>query len=506
MFTKKQIFLSLYCFLCSLICFAQQDDLGPILNKYDTFKLAVKNKDQEAIILATKDLRSSYDLLQKTKQEEVKKALLDELISVFEGQDNNSFLKIAQRALDILPQDDSSRFDILNIMADIYAQQGNRELLVATINQMKNAAGSSSVENSAVLAELQQKTNALNRFPADLDGVWVSDVWMNDKDQMGRPFLVLSINSTSNGKTAKISNLSAITSQALTRFGGLTIRSDKGFEFSVPSARFKFSFFSDWNHYGSASMANSLLDEAQETRANFHALALDRRATLGQTATAEFAGNLLAVGLEALASAASASSYSEENIFLSGLKADNNTLDVRLLHQGIKVGTYGYGSSKTIYDESFRLWRWNRADIVFGNPRDCQPISPFVSKLTEDMDLYAIKQETSFSKPKYFLPTLLGMGLGLVCIFHGFEKRPDASRKDIQYWYGLDKQEAKQAYKEMGYQKAAVSSALWVLSGAAITITVPIVEHRIRMKHRAQAVGEYNLLQYQTLYDLYDKE
>lgn len=501
----KRLIISLACACFSCFCYGQTGIKQALENKYQALKSALYNGNQEEMVVATQDLRTYYDTLDKKTKAAIKQQLLDELIDVFENQDNDSFLRLAEKDLTILPQDDASRFDILTIVADIYVQRGSRELLQATINQMRQSAGSQSYDNLLLINDLQKKANELDAFPRDLDGCWISDICLIDEEMLGRPFLVLGINSTDSKKSAYILKLSGISSEALKRNSGYPLRYDNGFEFSVPSKRFKFSFFSEWNQYGNASVANSLLDSAQETRADFHAIALDRRATIGQTASAEFAGALLATGLEALAGAAAASSYSEENITIGGIMADNNTLDVVLRHNGTKIGTYGYGSTKTLYDEHFRMWRWKKEDnIVFGNAKDCHPLSPYVSQLTTGSELYRIQQDTRFIKAKYSIPTIIGMGLGLYMISKGIDKRPPVSRKDMQYYYG--KEEGKMLYKEQGYRKQAVAGVLWVLSGVTVTITVPIVEHRIRMKHRAIAVGNYNLGQYEKLYDLYDKE
>ena len=444
---------------------------------YDEFLKYPSSKDVLYAEEIANTIRHQVEGLKGREREGVFDVIVSDLINVFEEQDNNKFLIAAERALFIIPPEEPIRFDILDSMADIYAELNNRELLQATINQMKTVPGANSAENEKRIIELQSKANNLQRFPQLLNGYWIADRYMTAKANKGRPWLILDIYSNNNGKWAAISELSGITSNAL-EMEFSPLRLSNSFSFDVRGGTFLFSFNLHSTHQGNSELAHSYLDLSQDTQARFHALALDDRASFGESLAAGFIGGLMSGIYEGSAKRVATSTMSEDNVLISGAKVNDNAFKCKLQYQ------YQASNSATMVNttqdyinQEFVLYRWNKNDnLVFGLP-DCRPISPYLIKLTPDMELYQIKKKTSFWNFKYGGITLFEMAACVACSYYGISILTKEDKSNNDRTIGI------------------VATAL----GSALTITVPIVMRSIRLNSRKRLVAEYNMREFNRL-------
>ena len=481
---KKALVLLACFFTCSLLL-AQNDAI--YVNKakqfYSLYEEFLKNPSSNDIQNAeeiSNTIRNQFKGLRGKEREGVIDVIISDVVNAFEEQDNLSFLNVAERALFILPQDEPARFDILSVMADVYAAQNNKEMLQATIQQMRNAPNAQDSENDSVIQELQNKANRITAFPKVLNGYWIADRYMTAKDKKGRPWLIIDIYSDNNGKWATISELSGVSSSAFEQEYS-KLRRSNSFDFDVRGGSFIFSFYNNTTRRGNAELANSFYDNAQDARASFHALASDNRATLGQAVTAELIGGLFSAINEGLARNAATSRMSEDVIYITGskLRDDAFKCNLRYQYQASNSATMRT-STQDFINQDFTLYRWNKEDnLVFGLT-DCRPISPYLIKLTPDMELYQIKRRTSFWNFKYGGISLLGMAAGAAGIYHGITTLKKEDRSDSDFTTGI------------------VATAL----GAVATISVPIVMRSIRLNKRKKLVGEYNMREFDRLYEM----
>ena len=122
---------------------------------YSLYEDYVKQNDIKNAEEITNSVRHLFETLNDREKEEIIDALIEDTTNSFDENDNSKFLFAAQRALYIIPIEEPARFDILLGMAEIYEGQGNKELLQATINQMKNTTIGYDPENFLIMQQLQ---------------------------------------------------------------------------------------------------------------------------------------------------------------------------------------------------------------------------------------------------------------------------------------------------------------------------------------------------------------
>lgn len=508
---KRTFFFFLCCVFAYSASFAQhgtspKEKKELLYSLYDDF---VKNGHSEDIMNAqaiANTVRQQFEEFPQGIRSEVVDLIRLDVISAFEEENNSAFLSCAERALFLLPQEEPLRFDILSSMVDVYIAQDNKELAQATINQMRCESVANTRENLAIVKELQASCDKLMAFPSGLNGYWIADRYMTANEKKGRPWVILDIYSDNNGKWATISELSGISSYALEKKYSPLRKSDK-FSFDVRRGTFSFSFYTNKTHQGDEAMAHSMINSAQDSKARFHALAGDNRATVGQAASAEIVGGLTSAMFEAMALHAANSKMSEDVVFITGYRKNNDALNCNLTYQYQATNSRNMQTTTQEYiNQDFTLYRWNPDDNLIFGLRDCRPISPYVTTLTQEMELYRIKKQTSFWQFKYGGVAILGMAAGAACTFYGIKTLTDNGWKAYQNEYGVSEAEARKMYKEAGHSTNMALGIIASIVGPAITITVPIVEHSIRTKKREKAVGEYNMREFDKLYKYYQNK
>lgn len=361
-------------------------------------------------------VRQCFDGLDVAEKEKITGDILAD-VAASSDVDDDSFLESARRALFILPQEQRQfRFALLNAVAEVYLLKNNREMLQATVNQMRSLVSDRDAESMETLHDLQMSADSIRPLSATLNGWWISNIC---SEEDGRPLLVLNVMDFGQSKQVRIAEVSSLSSGTLDVENSL-LRVSDCVEYDVPQSGFSFTFHNRSIQKGNAAVSKALLGQAQSTNAQFRAVAQDRRATLGQTVVSTIAGAAIAAGLTAVAQEAATSRASDETISIKGYKVDESTLNARLSYQYMDVDSRTMIPLKSdLEDAKFHLYKWNPDDdIVFAMP-DCSPFSPYIQTLLPEMELYKVKKQTSFWRGKY-----LGIGVGatiagLACAIYG---------------------------------------------------------------------------------------
>lgn len=368
--------------------------------------------------VAIGNIRSAYDNLDPALKEEVKDSLLSHLIKTFETKSNDEFLKEANEVLAILPAHDDSEMDIYSIIADIYAKRGNREMLGHYIGMMESEPLSMREEYADVIKGYEEIYATLKPFTEILSGWWVSDYrpyFLRAKQAGNWPTLIINNGSYYGNPACMLDRKSHLLYKEEYRNYYCDQPHLSGYyplNYNLSDRTFEIVMLAGQYRQGNQMMANQYLSSAQQTKAEFSALARDRRATLGQTAAASAIGALSAAGYEAMAMNAATSTASEEVLSIVGTPINDNTLSAHILYQQQSMKSYYYApTSFVIFNTDTKFYRWREEyGIVFGDQK-CRPISPFVNTLTPDMELYKIKKETNLWNSGYWKRSLLHLGI-----------------------------------------------------------------------------------------------
>lgn len=475
------------------------DQTVELYTLYQQFLQAVDSQDIDSSDKIVESIHSYFSGLTQREQEGVINNVILDVISAAEMEEKEEFLFRSKRALVIIPQDDPSRFDILSSMADVYIGRGDQNSLNTTLESMRQMECSGQSDNARILDSLQCKANAMSNFTKDLDGHWITNLHFIEGEEEGRPFLVIDISENNGAKQALITNIGKIVPSLSKPYS--PVRWSDSFNYNAAEESFSILFQNNSYKRGNATMAKSMYDSAQSTRAQFNALAKDKRATVGQSAAASAVGGLMSGLYEALGNRLATSYMFDEDINISGKRINADILNVNVKRTIKQVNTYYMSPMVKNYDDDCLLWRWkSEYNVVFGMP-NCDPISPYISSLNKDMELYRIKESTSFWRFKYGGLTLISIGVGAALMYYGIKKAPKEGWDSLRKKYGLTKAEAKQMYKDLGYERDMNISLISFAAGAVISVAVPIERYHARKNKRAREVAKYNNRQYELLYE-----
>lgn len=468
------------------------DQTVELYTLYQQFLQAVDSQDIDSSDRIVESIRSYFSGLTQREQEGVINNVLLDVISAAEMEEKEEFLFRSKRALVIIPQDDPSRFDILSSMADVYIGRGDQNSLNTTLESMRQMECSGQSDNARILDSLQCKANAMSNFTKDLDGHWITNLHFIEGKEEGRPFLVIDISENNGAKQALITNIGKIV-PSLSKPNS-PVRWSDSFKYNAADESFSILFQNNAVKRGNATMAKSLYDSAQSTRAQFNALSKDERATVGQSAAISAVGGIMGGLYEALGKRLSTSYMFDEEIYISGNRITEDILNVNVKRTIQKVENYNMSHMVKKYDDDCMLWRWkSEYNVVFGMP-NCDPVSPYVTSLTKDMELYRIKESTSFWRFKYGGISLMAIGVGAAIMYYGITKYPKDNEKALMQKYGLTKSAAKKRY-----DKEALKSIIITTAGLVLSISVPIELHHARKDKRVKDLAKYNNKQYKIL-------
>lgn len=468
---------------------------------YNDYLNAGMKKDYTLTEKIIMERNIKFEQLNKNEQDALINQLMDDLSSI-----KGDFIEKANRALFILPLDEPSRFDVLMVLGDMYIKQNNLEMFLSIINQLKHHPSASIPEYSDEIDELSKRGKELEPFPKSLNGFWLADRYMTADKLVARPWLVLDIMSDSGGKWAIISELSGLSSNTLNGEYSKLRKSDS-FDFDVRDGSFLFSFNSTFSTQGNAETAQAMYDVARDTRASFYSLGQDTRGAksvgevFARSFTSSLVGGIMAGVYEGIGTNAATSRTTDDVIYITGTRINKDLIEAHIVYQQQQINSRSMAKENHILaDQGFNLHRWKKEDgIVFGSP-NCDPISPYVFELTKDMELYKIKKQTSFWRFKYGGIMFLGVAVGIAGIVYGVTTIPQVKWLILQKEQGLSKNDDMRLYyNEAEYNKNLTTGIIATALGTAITITVPIVEKKVRTNNRNKAVKEYNLRQLETI-------
>lgn len=360
-------------------------------------------------------LRSRYEEIDASLKEDVDAVLLDDVITSFDEKDNNSFIEDAERVLCILPADHEACIDVLSIMGDIYAERQNKKRLESVIDRMMVLPVEQQEFRDSLVNVFQEKALLIRPLQESLTGYWFSDRIEGGKKSLGTPWVLMEVTGGDADLQARIFPKSG--------FGKIAdnswIKRSQRFQFDEDRGVFLFEFYGKEYKQGSKVMANALLGVAKTTKDAFSAVASSPGASLGQAVSSEFLGSALSLGLQFAAIDAATSKMKEDVVYLSG-SLQGNTIPTRFSHQRQRATSTSGGAENVILSEiDFKMYRWTpESQVVFSNKR-FRPISPYVKKVTKDMELYRVKKENSFFKAKYLGVMMAGFALTAGLIAYG---------------------------------------------------------------------------------------
>lgn len=504
----KRVLSTLMGFMMCLSVLAQSQRVSLLKEEfyslYQDYLKVGDSKDPRSAEDVLSSIRSRFGSLSGRERDDVIDAIIDDTVSSYDPENNDLFLSAAERALVILPQDEPSRFNILLTMGEVYATRRNKEMLLSTINQMKQMPISSQRDNIAAIEDLQEKADSISSFPQVLNGYWVSSHYMTDSDMRGRPWIILDIFSDKQGKWAQISELSGMAGGDLDKDYSRLRKSDE-FDFDVRKGSFKFAFHSSSAKRGNAGISNSLYDSAQETKAIVDAYDSGGRASSGEVFATTFTGTLLSKTFETLARNAAVSRMTDDVIYIIGTRSNDDVLTVHLDFEQQRMDSRTMKvRTDTFEDVSFEFWRWKKEyGIVFGQS-NCKPINPYVTKLSKGMELYDIKRQTSFWNLKYGGVSLLGFGLGAASTYYGIKSIYSQNWRYYKRQYGVSETEAKKMAEDNADGGVTFKGFAFALLGSIVSISVPIFARDARVQKRQKMLGSYNKAQYDRFYNLVD--
>ena len=321
-----------------------------------------------------------------------------------------------------------------------------------------------------------------------LGGFWISDKggMLNyyKQDFCGGPFLVLNFGEPYFNRSISTEVLSPM-STFLRKNRMESIRLPDSFILDPPSNTFAFEFYGSTVKQGNYRVAEQVLSTDQELQA---ILTANRKEVLANphisfadqmkfTATTAAIGIGIHIAALLIANAASNSTVNVDQAILQGTKYNHDELDLKLNWTSQKMNSGSDYVALQENSEELRMWRWKPEDkIVFGD-YNCDPVSPYVSELTKDMELYQIKKATRFWQARYAIPVFAGCA-GTIGVFAG-------GFALMNYLTDGVSDEVRSRARTVG-----VSTLLGVLlTGIELSVALPIIKQK---KMRALAVGEYN--------------
>lgn len=493
--------LNLLVCLLSITSLPRQDDVAlqkalDLKLMYNSYEQALMSAQTESADIIAKSIRLQYDSMDDGLRERVKDCLLNDLIEAFDSKDNDAFMKEANRTLFILPQDDPSRIDIYSTMADIYVAQGSKQRLLSAIDCMKASPLSSQPVYAGKIDSLAAAADKMVLLQDIMQGYWFSDLHYHRAKDIGgqltsihaftsAPAVVLKINYG----VAELTRLSHLVSEP-SDFMGLSnpyIKYSDKIYYGPWGDVFDMRFYNRRFSGGNQQLANTILEQSQQTRAEFHALAKDPRATLGQSVATELLGGVVAGGMNSWAISTATPVSNSDEMVIVGNSLSPDVLSCHMMYQQVSVnGMYGMTGNRIIFNNDTNFYRWRKEDnIVFGTI-DAKPVSPYVKKLTKDMELYQIKHDTRYWQWKYWKHSLVLLGLGTASAALGaFGFTHLTSESDVDD--GL-----------------VIASSTIGIMGTLLFFEFALFRNGfVRDRDRAHVVGAYNERQYEKLRQLY---
>lgn len=497
--------------LWASLAYAQVDSLAyyrvqELYSIYDDFLKSSPSRETDRIDSLRLICRSYVTNLDVVTGKTVIETIIDDVVASFDTKSNEDFLVDASRAVLILPDDNPYRFTILNLMADVYAYHENKALLLQTIEEMKKSPEAEFSENAAIITALQEKADALESFEDVLNGYWVADRSCLFGQREGYPIFVLNIFDDQEGKTALMTDYISTPDyedDPISRYCNL-------FQYDELQRTFLSRFSDRRIRFGNAQLASSMIDSAQDAEAHFRALANDKRATLGQAMTSQLVGTALSLGFQVLANSVAVSSLHDDVIYVTGSYYSENILKVHLDYQQLSSNTGNMlVKSNVLFNNDMELLRWKEEyGIVYGKP-DCSPVSPFVDKLSPDMELYRIKDRISVRRPEYWAPMVAGALAGIGLSVWGIKMLCEIpSRKKIEEDRGhsISTDYYDEMWRENGWNKKLLWGMGLVTTGGLGCMFSFIIPFNVRDARRAKAVREYNYTQTDLLRQYNSKE
>lgn len=426
---------------------------------YDEYLLKVESNDTTASALSQALLTEFSSLSEKDKKRFEEK-LVSDAVAAFENEedkDNEAFLKQAQKAVFMLPEDNTSRFALLGSVAEVYVQKRELEKLEETIQIMHASSISQLPENEGTLKELTDKATEIRDMDKQLEGNWVSDIddSVFKKNSLNLPFLMIHVNEL---KDASIKRESRILSEKDIEW--YYFMHSERFDFNRRNGTFLFEFYNRYVHRGDAALANDLLNNAQTTQSRIQASIRANKPKAGEAALATGVGVLYSGLVTGLAFSFANSSVDDKSIVLSGSIISPNCLSITFDYKHDRVDTYtNYPHTKDRLIKDMRLWRWESDQNIIFSDKKCKPISPYVRKLTPGMELYDIhKKYNAWTSP-----------LGIV--------------KNLSFVAGC----------------LMLFSGKPIIAPLILCASIPLATNSIRLSRRAKEVKAYNKRMYEQM-------
>lgn len=507
---KKAVFIAGFLFCCAFSFAQNEPDKEQLVREfyslYDSYVNAIAQDNVESAESISNAVHARFLSLNDSERSYVEKRIAEEALSSFEKDGNLVFLGNAERALFILPPSSSHSFDLLGIMGDVYAGQSNREGLLSTIERMSRLPMASEDDCMVVINELKEKASNIKPIEQSINGYWISSLYSTVQDQEFQPFLILDIQDVQGKTVAAISSQSAIIKQAM-----ISKRSDlwKSIDSQFDNTRgsFLFDFYKGSSHQGNPWVSEGLINTAQGLEARMNAYADRPDVKFDDAIKGMVAGDVAALGLLALGLYVAQSRVKEDQLYIWGTKTGEDAFSSRIVFQEQIARNSAQGhSNNMLVDTDMTLFRWKEEDgIVFGDGK-ARPISPYVSRLNRNMELYDVKRSTSLSQPRYMLPMIVGALVGAGVLGLGVKKLsiiPSLGDLEQEYGRSVSVKEYDAISKENGWDKQLVSGVIICSGGFTIGIVSMVIQINLSGNRRAKAVADYNERQFNKLYELH---
>ena len=466
------------------------DILKELYDMYASYQEALSKGDQDKMDLYYQRIPKLYGSQKSGRRDKVDKLAIADLDRIFHQEaDEDVVLEYIERLLFILPNDHPLRFNLIQMIGDIYHDMDNQVAFLNAVERMKRCPDAGKEENRQVIENYTSQALSMTSLEQTLGGYWISDMAgeLNyyKQDVCGGPFLVLNFGEPYFNRTSGTEVISPMSSFLRTTKVE-SIRRPDSFILDPPGNTFAFEFYGSTVKQGNYRVAEQVLSTDQDLQAiltanrkevlnNPHISFADQMKFTAATAAIGVGIHIMAV---LIANSASTSTVNVDQVLLQGTKYNHDELNTQLNWTSQKMESGSNYVALQENSEQLRLWRWKPEDnIVFGDPK-CNPISPYVTELTEDMELYRIKKDTRFWQVKYALPVFAGCA-GTIGLFAGGCALVDYLSD------GTD--DPKRSTRILTYGITTLLGVL--LTGIELSVSLPIMKQK---RTRAIAVGEYN--------------
>lgn len=216
----------------------------------------------------------------------------------------------------------------------------------------------------------------------------------------------------------------------------------------VDNKYLKMVFASEKMNEGNANFSHSMLEANRQFKAEMHGKINSSDGNFGQQLAGHVITEVIGGLFDALATGMAKSTKKAEGyeIELSGVSPQ--VMNASISYREVELDNVS-GNLKTKNQElnkQYTFVKWEPSDSIIFINGNGKPM--FVGSLDKDSPLLKeyndVKKKYNFWKPKYIIPTVLGVGVGAFCITKGIKvlidkTTPDSTKKNLKFfawWMG----------------------------------------------------------------------